>query len=110
MTNPILASNLDALESRLKCLDETSIQRIAGSRIFHDALTAITSLRNQLTASEAREKALREELAQRPQWAGGQSPITCGPSASAGGFRAVKPTSAAHAAVLEDLARRIDDE
>lgn len=26
------------------------------------------------------------------------------------GFRAIKPTSPAHAAVLEDLARRIDDE
>ncbi len=27
-----------------------------------------------------------------------------------GGFRAIRPTSPAHAAVLEDLARRIDDE
>ena len=63
---------------------------------------------DEIARLRAENEALKRELASRPQWAGGQSPITCGSGGV--GFCAVQPTSEGHAAVLADLARRIDDE
>lgn len=46
------------------------------------AADAIATLTARAERAEAERDALKAELAQRPQWAGGQSPITCGPSGS----------------------------
>lgn len=56
--NPIPSSDLDALVERL---ENTAAVSESDAELI-EAATAITSLRNQLTASEARERELRRAL------------------------------------------------
>ena len=54
-------------------------------------------------------KSLNRPPKKRSERVGGRAKSTSTPK-SVSGFRAIKPTNLAHAIVLEDLARRIDDE
>ena len=66
--------DLEALKANLlKKMAPGDPERTARLRKAHAAICAL----------EAKVAGLERELASRPQWAGGQSPITCGPSGSA---------------------------